>query len=88
MQNGISPVEGDAAQVENRRGGEQNVERCPHQTEGLTVDPVLVDQLDGSERHHQHWHEQVGKSQRDNEVVGLDFPGDGKEKCRVSDSSC
>lgn len=56
------------------RSGEQDIQRGPDQAESLAVDPVLVDQLDGTKRHHQHRHQQVGESQRHDEVVGLDFP--------------
>lgn len=72
-----SPVQGDAAQVQYGRRGEQDIQRRPHEAEGLAVDPVMVDQLDGAERHHQHRDEQVGECQRNDEVVGLDFP-DGR----------
>ncbi|KAK0148201.1 Transposon TX1 uncharacterized protein [Merluccius polli] len=40
-------------------GGEQDVQRGADQAEGLSIDPVLVDQLDGAERHHQHRHHQT-----------------------------
>lgn len=73
------PVQGDAAQVQYGRGGQQDVQRGPDQAEGLAVDPVLVDQLDGTKRHHQHRHQQVGKRQGHDEVVGLDFPDGGKD---------
>lgn len=63
------------------RGGQQDVQRRPDQAEGLAVDPVLVNQFDGTERHHQHRDQQVGERQRHDEVVGLDFPG---ERGRVS----
>lgn len=75
---GLSPVQGDAAQVQDGRGGQQHVQRGAHQAEGLAVDPVLVHQLDGAEGHHQHRHQQVGKRQRHDEVVGLDFPAGGR----------
>ena len=51
------PVQGDAAQVQYGRRGQQDVQRRPHQAEGLAVVPVLVDQLDGAERHDKHRHE-------------------------------
>lgn len=76
----VSPVQGDAAQVEYGRRGQQDVQRGPDQAEGLAVDPVLVDQLDGAEGHDQHRHQQVGERQRHDEVVGLDFPGGGRKK--------
>lgn len=78
----VSPVQGDAAQVQYGRCGQQDVQRGPNQAEGLPVDPVLVDELDGTEGHHQHRHQQVGKRQRHNEVVGLDFP-DGRRRRRM-----
>lgn len=78
----VSPVQSDAAQVQYGRRGQQDVQRGPDQAEGLPVDPVLVDQLDGTERHHQHRHQQVDKRQRHNEVVGLDFP-DGRRRRRM-----
>lgn len=77
-----SPVQSDAAQVQYGRGGQQDVQRGSDQAEGLAVDPVLVDELDGAERHHQHRHQQVGERQRHDEVVGLDFPDGGEEQER------
>lgn len=78
----VLPVQGDAAQVQDGRGGQQDVQRGPDQAEGLAVDPVLVDQLDGTKRHHQHRHQQVGERQRHDEVVGLDFPERRKRERR------
>ena len=79
MTTSLSPVQGDAAQVQYWRGGQQDVQWGPDQAEGVTVDPVLGDQLNGAERHHQHRHQQVGKRQRHDEVVGLDFPDGARE---------
>ena len=65
-------------------GGEQHVQGGADQTEGLSVDPVLGDQVDRPERHHQHGHHQVGERQRDDEVVGLDFPAGERERFKSS----
>lgn len=84
----VPPVQGDAAQVEDGGGGEQHVQRGAHQAEGLPVDPVLLEQLDGPERHHQNRDQQVGKGQRHDEVVGLDLPdggGGGEGERRVGE---
>lgn len=48
------PVQRDAAEVQDGRCGEQDVQGRSDQAEHLPVDPVVLNQLDGSERHHQH----------------------------------
>lgn len=73
----VSPVQSDAAEVQDGGGGQQDVQSGPHQAEGVPVDPVLRHQLDGSERHHQHRDQQVRKGQGHDEVVGLYLPEGG-----------
>lgn len=68
------PVQRDATEVEDGGCGQQDIQRGPHQAEGLAKDPVLLEQLDSPERHHQDRHQQVRKGQRHNEVIGLYFP--------------
>lgn len=72
-----SPVQGYAAQVQDGSGRQQHIQGGPDQAERLPVDPVLVDELDGTEGHHQNRHQQVRERQRHYEVVGLDFPAEG-----------
>lgn len=68
------PVQRDTAQVQDWRCGEQDIEGRSDQAEHLSIDPVVLNQLDGSKRHHQHRHQQVRKGKGNNEIIGLDFP--------------
>lgn len=70
------PVQCNAAQVQDGRSGQLDVQRGAHQAEDVAIAPVAGGQLDGGEGHHYHCHQQVGKSQRHDEVVGLLLPGE------------
>lgn len=71
-----SPVQRNAAKVQDGRSGQLDVQRGAHQAEDVAIAPVAGGQLDGGKGHHHHCHQQVGKSQRHNEVVGLLLPGE------------
>lgn len=68
------PVQRDTAQVQDGRCGEQDIEGRSDQAEHLPIDPVVLDQLNGSKRHHQQRHQQVRKGKGNDEIIGLDFP--------------
>lgn len=70
----VVPVQWYAAQVQDRCCGEQDIEGCSDEAEHLPIDPVVLDQLNGSKRHHQYWHQQVREGKRNDEIIGLDFP--------------
>lgn len=74
----VPPVQRYAAQVQDGGSGQQHVQRGADQAEGLAIDPVVMDQLNGSKRHNQHWHQQVSEGQRHYEVIGLNFPKETK----------
>lgn len=48
------PIQRYAAQVQDGGSGQQHVQRGADQAEGLAIDPVVMDQLNGSKRHNQH----------------------------------
>lgn len=68
------PVQWNTAEVQDWCCGEQDIEGCPDQAEHLPIDPVVLNQLNSSKWHHQHWHQQVRKGKGNNEIIGLDFP--------------
>lgn len=68
------PIQRNAAQVKNRCCCEQDIQRCPDKAEHLPVNPDVLNQLNGTEGHHQHWHQQIRKGKRHNEIIGFYFP--------------
>lgn len=74
------PIQRNAAQVKNRCCCEQDIQRCPDKAEHLPVNPDVLNQLNGTEGHHKHWHQQIRKGERHNEIIGFYFPVG--EKCK------
>lgn len=68
------PVQCNAAEVEDGRRSQQDIQRRPDQAENLSVPPLAGGELYRSERHHNQCNKQVGKRQRHYEVVCLLLP--------------
>lgn len=68
---GPVPVQRDHAQVQDRRGAEQHVQRPPHVARVYAERPVMVEHLVHRAHRHDHQPDQeVGERQRRDEVVG------------------
>ena len=63
-------------------GGEQYVQGGADQAEDLPVEPAAGGQRDGSEGHDQQGHQEVGQSQRHDEVVSLLPPEERRDEER------
>lgn len=70
----LLPVQRNTAEVKDRCCGEQDIQRGADQAKHLPISPEVLDQLNGTEGHHQHRNQQVGKGKRHNEIVGFYFP--------------
>ena len=85
----VVPVHADAAEVEDRRGGEVNVQRAPHVAHDPAEHP-LAGQLDGRvERHGANRDEKVRGRQADHVSIGrhaeLPVPPDAGDHQHVAD---
>lgn len=65
------PVQRDAAEVQDGRRRQLDVQRRPDQAEDLSVSPLARGQLDRREGHHHQSDQQVRERQRHDEVVCL-----------------
>lgn len=74
------PVKSNAAKVQDGGSGQQYIQRGSDQAEGLPVTPTACGQLNSCKWHHHQRHQEVGKSERHNEVVGLLFPEQSERK--------
>lgn len=88
LHDGVVTVNTDAAQVEDRRRREVNVEGVPHVAHEIPEDPFAVSQLDTKiKTHREYRHQHVGQREADHEEVRYDpqlpMPHDGNDHQEV-----
>lgn len=76
------PIQCNTAEVQDGCCGQQDVQRCSHQAENLSIAPLASSQFDGSKGHHNQSNQQVSKRQRDNKVVCLFLSGRRRQPYR------